>query len=211
MDPPSVTKGGTLKHPISILLFVTFLTTLVPGIQNGLAQTPSVSVYFDEDLTRVEPSCPDQPPGTVLGTLFVIAEHFPAPFIQLEYRVKFPAEVLYLGEVVRGGSAVGVSPIGIIQTWETPQDASSHLVVNEIWMLWMCVYCMETDIQICVDTHPETGYFRALRWPDMAAIYPMSHTAVACPLLHTYPPCTISPPVPVEETTWGEVKSLYRN
>jgi hypothetical protein len=70
---------------------------------------------------------------------------------------------------------------------------------------------MTQDIPICVDSHPETGYLRAISWPNMVPVYPMSHRAILCiATLPPYPPCPISPPVPVEETTWGQVKALYR-
>ena len=197
-----------MNRPISILFCVVVLTTLLPGVQIGFAQTPSVSIYFDEDLESVLPVCPDDP----LGKLYVIAVNFPAPFVQLEYKVNYPPEVIYLGEVVRGGTAVGMTPIGIVQTWPTPQDASSPLVVAEVSVAWMaCNYCESQIITICVDSHPDTGYLRAISWPNMEDVYPVSHRAVICPCCPLpYPPCPISPPTPVEATTWGHVKALYR-
>jgi len=193
-------------RPITILFCVLFLAALSASVQPGFAQTPSVTTYFDENFKLVLPVCPDDR----LGRLYVIAENFPAPFIQLEYRVNFDPEVTYIGDYIRGGTAVGWSPTGIIQTWPTPQDASSHLVVSEIVVFYNCEGCQVQGITICVDAHPETGYLRAISWPNMEPVYPMSHMAVICPNLGPNPPCPISPPVPVEATTWGHVKALYR-
>lgn len=195
------------------------LTVSLPFVDRGFAQAPTVSVYFSVDGEWALDVCPYDP----LGMLFIIAKDVPSPFVQLEYRADLPPDVIYLGEQPNGGSAVGNIVEGVIQTWPGPQDASSQLVVNVIHVLFTCQDCIRIDVPICLNSHPGTGYFRAVGWPDGSNIYPATDSAVICPslcgvpgptgrspLCGGRPECPISPPVPVSRATWGAVKALYR-
>jgi hypothetical protein len=178
------------------------------------AQYPGMWIYFNEGLSKgVEESCPDQPPGSVLDSLYIVAKSFPVPISQIEYRVNYPPQILWLGDWIQSGTAEGNTPTGIIQSWESPQDASTQLVLVKVLFIWMCQLCYDgTHIRICVDANPNTGFLRALTWPGPTVTYPDSWEAFICPnISDTYPiRCFIISGIHDEQTTWGSIKMLYK-
>ncbi len=180
--------------------------------QYGLAQPPRVSIYFDDALSRWWGMCPPDPPGVIFDSLYVVAEDFSALISQIEYKVNYEPAFLWLYDLAASGTAEGNTDIGIIQSWENPQDASTQLLLNKVFVLWMCSDCGSgnTDIMICVDSNPNTGYLRAIRWPDMSPIFPESWAVHLCPTNYYPRDCPITPPVPVEQANWGAIKSFYK-
>lgn len=186
---------------------------LICAAHASFAQSPGMWIYFNEGLTQgIESQCPPSPPGTVIDSIYIVAESFPTPISQIEYCVNYPSQLIYILDVIPSGTAEGYTSTGIVQSWESPQDASMQLLLAKVVFIWMCQACHEESFRICVDTNPNTGFLRALTWPDLTAIYPDSWKALVCPLLgDTYPEkCPIISGIPVEQTCWGSIKLLYK-
>ena len=197
------------------LIIIIPLAILGTG-QYGITQTPRLTIYFNDGLTQNhESQCPPDPPGTVFDSLYIVAEGFISPISQIEYSVKYDPAFYWITDCMVYGTAVGNTATGIIQSWSTPQDASSQLLLSKVYVIWICHSCfyeVGCNTKVCVDSNPNTGYLKALQWPDMSPIYPESWAAIIC-LCNPYPGynlCEITQPVPVEQMLWGTIKALYR-
>lgn len=181
----------------------------------SFAQNPGMWIYFNEGLSQnIKTECPPDPPGTVLDSLYIVAGSFPVPISQIEYRVNYPQQILWLADIIPSGTADGSTSTGIIQSWESPQDASAQLLLVKVLFLWNCQLCYEgTHVPICVDANPNTGFLRALMWPGPTATYPDSWEAILCPCCDPPGKCQIISGILgtlTEYTTWGGIKLIYK-
>ena len=192
-----------------LILVIAF--AIIGTAQHGLTQPPRILIYFNDGLTQdYKNQCPPDAPGTVIDSLYIVAEGFESPISQIEYSVHYDPHFFWITDLTVYGTVEGNTATGIIQSWSTPQDASSQLLLSKVLVVWNCQVCFECDINVCVDSNPNTGYLKALRWPDMSPIFPESWAAIICPT-GVYPRlCPISPPVPVEQMFWGTIKALYK-
>ena len=134
------------------------------------ADTPTIGIYFDKALTQLYADCPDLPPGSVLDTLYLALSGFSTPVEGIEYKIDFPPEVMWLGDMVSDhgdiprdrGLLIGDSFHGASMALLAPQDASNPVIILEILVLWMCQGCATTDITIEFAPHPDTGSLRAV-------------------------------------------------
>ncbi|MFH1754818.1 MAG: hypothetical protein ABIA59_03865 [Candidatus Latescibacterota bacterium] len=186
-----------------VLVLVSALLILALGTSIVSAQNPFVQVYFSHpvwgtpDGTNLT-QCPPGAPGTVLDSLYVIAHNFNMWMSAIEYQVLYPATIFFLSDNTGAPLNVGNSSIGIATAWPLPQNAFTQLVVNKVLFIYMCQFCYEgTNIPIDVVPHPDTGFVRAVRWPDNAVITAQGMRSLICGT------------TPVEETTWGNIKALY--
>lgn len=169
------------------------------------AQTPFVQVYFDygsgADPTGV---CPSAPIGTVIDEVTVIAHNFNMWMTAIEYQIDYGPVLSFLADNVDPSALViGSSPAGISIAWPIPQNAFGAFVTQTATVVWMC-----DDCGLWPDTpfpqvlgHPfySTGYIvEATRWPDVVIITGIGMASTICPVI-----------IPVEDTTWGQLKSLY--
>lgn len=184
-----------------VLIISTALLILVLGASISSAQIPNVQVYFTSDYgtyghTHLD-SCPDVPGG--LDSLYVVASNFGMWMSAIEYKVVYPWIFTWLTDNT-GGLDIGASPTGITSAWTFPLNAFFPVSVNKVYFLYNCQKCYEgTDIPIDVVPHPETGFVRAVRWPDDATVNAIGMRSLICPT------------IPTEETTWGTIKALYNN
>jgi hypothetical protein len=165
------------------------------------AQTPNVSVYFDNTLTQQAADCPAVTPGTVAQTVYVVAANFNMWMQAIEYQIVYPAALTFLGDAVDPATqlSIGSSPLGIGITWPLPANAFVPLVVQTANVLWMCDNCDGfQNQQLVVIPHPSSGLVRAIRWPDTQVVLGVGLTSLVCAT------------IPVEETTWGGIKALYK-
>ncbi len=96
--------------------------------------------------------CPPDPPGVIFDSLYIVAEDFNALISQIEYKVNYEPAFFWLYDLVPSGTAEGNTEIGIIQSWENAQDASTQLLLNKVFVLWMCSDCGSGNIDICSST-----------------------------------------------------------
>jgi hypothetical protein len=192
---------------VLVVFSTLLLLTLGASMVNAGGPIPNVQVYFTSDwgtygqTALVE--CPDAPHNTVLDSFYVVASNFNMWMIGIEYFLSLPFQINPLAqEVPNGGLVIGTAWIfpGIAISWPLPQNAFVPFAVTKIKFLYRCTLCQDgTDICIHVLNHQDTGFVRAVRWPDITFVNGIGMTSMICPT------------VPVEETTWGGIKALYQN
>jgi hypothetical protein len=182
-------------------------------VNPSVGQTPKVQLYFDSNLTQWNKSCP----GFVVDSLFVVAENFPEDLVQIEYSISYPPALAWIGDVVSSGNTVGSTPTGITHNWTAPAPASSQVVLARVLVMWQCDYCDSYVLgsHVCANAHPGSGSLRALGAEHGQWIFAEGWGANVCPPMcgeGVCPPwlCEPIPTVPVQATTWGAVKELYR-
>ncbi len=177
-------------------------------VSSAESQVPHLQIYFNFDTTGETASCPPDPSGTVIDSLYIVAEDFNAYISAIEYRVDYPPEILWLIDDTNGID-IGNSTSGIATAWPRPRNAFSPVIVNRVIFIWMCQGCSKCNIPLCANVHSDTGYLRAVRWPDLEFIY--ATTGAACICVCGPPFCICpNPPVPTEATSWGKIKAIYR-
>jgi hypothetical protein len=161
------------------------------GAVQSFAQAPVVQVFFDKYYLQQTKVC-------ALGTIdsaYVVARNFNTYIVGIEYAVSYPAGISWLGDIPASDLKIGDTPSGISEVWSIPQNGFQPIKLATI--NYFCSMCND-DSPIVVTAHPVSGYLRATRYPDLQFIYAIGMTSVFCPVN-----------IPVENTTWGKVKSLY--
>jgi hypothetical protein len=206
VNGPAVSTGGVPMKPL-ISLWFGFLLVIVAIAPASHAQVPRVAIYADEALQdRYINGCPEEPPGSVADTLYVVAEGFDMAMTSIEYRIDLGPHLFFLGDIVPDGVVEGdYSGDGIRITFPTPADATGRLLVHMIVFCYNCWRCDDIngitilDALITVLPHPESGKIQAIRWPDMTAVEAEGMPLILCQRAS----------IPVEQTTWGMIKALY--
>ncbi len=158
------------------------------------AQTPYVQVYFDPGHTQTTSDCP----GMQIDTLYVVAHNFNAWLTAIEFSITYPAEMNWLADMASTPLVIGNSPAGVALAFPTPVNGFDAVEVMQVMVMWQCSACgASTNIPLVVAPHPQTGFVRATRYPDNGFINAVGMTSLLCAT------------VPVEETTWGQIKALY--
>ena len=172
---------------------IVFAIVLLAGAAVASAQVPNVEFHF-KHVGEAEIVCGGM---DVLDTAFVVANNFAMWMSAIEYQVVYPPEMLFLGDNT-GGLNIGNSMMGIATSWPFPINAFGSAIVNTVTFVWKCDGCPRTDIPVPVVPHPITGFVRAVRWPDNALISGIGMTSLICPT------------IPIEETSWGKIKEIYK-
>lgn len=195
-----------MRFPTAVLFGVVVLgVAFAPA---ALAQVPNVALYTDKAFQEREiEGCPEEPPGAILDTLYVVASGFNMAMASIEYRIDLSPQLWFSGDIVPAGVAEGFSIDGIRISFATPADATGQLLVQKIEFIYGCQGCRDykhpisiMDVPLRVLPHPESGKIQAFRWPDMAAVEAVGLPAILCPRIG----------VPIEGSTWGAIKSLYQ-
>ncbi|MHC4060675.1 MAG: hypothetical protein ACYSR6_03555 [Planctomycetota bacterium] len=183
---------------VSVYTIVLFCAAVVL-VGSSNSQVPYVAVYFDPALQQMAANCPAAPLGTVADTLYIVAHGFDMQMSAIEYQVNYPNEILYIADIVDPSHAsTGTSESGITINFSPPVNAYTPVVVQQVFVFWFCDYCGGSiSIPLVVQPHPTSGVVSAVRSSDGAIIEAIGMTSLICP--H----------VPVENTTWGRIKSLY--
>jgi len=179
---------------IIVIVITSFFAVLpLPG---AFAQTPTVQMFFDEQLQVSMMECP----GFVFDTLYVVASGFDTQIVDVEYVISLNGHLDWYADLLPPTyTAVGISVTGIVVSFPEPVDANGPFLIQRIIAQWICVGCPQPGIPfIAVEPHPTSGKVQATRWPDMTKVEAEGIVNLLCPVL------------PVEKTTWGQVKALYR-
>ena len=177
-----------MKKSLALLVVVLLVGAVVAG-----AQVPNAEFHF-KHAGEAALVCGGM---GVLDTAFVVVNNFSMWMSAIEYQVIYPPEMLFLADNT-GGLNIGNSMMGIATSWPFPINAYSSAIVNTVIFVWQCDGCPRTNIPVPVAPHPLTGFLRTVRWPDNALIQGIGMTSLICPT------------IPVEETTWGNIKELYK-
>jgi hypothetical protein len=184
--------GGLVKAMVTIAVVLVAFAAL-----NVQAQTtPTVGVYFDQAYTVMQKPCVGP---NVMDYAYVVAFNFDAFLTAIEYKISYPASMDFVADLDIPPVTIGNSETGISMGFGTPQNGFSPVLVQRIAFIWMCNGCEPAieDDPIVVEPHPESGFVRATNFPDFEFIDAVGMTSLVCAT------------VPVNETTWGKVKSLY--
>jgi hypothetical protein len=172
------------------------LTMLMVGIAS--AQTPYIAVYFNAGHSQEAKDCPG--PGPVVDTWYIAALNFNMFLSGAEFMVSYPPAVTWLADAATPPVTLGNTPTGITMGFPFPQNGFNTVDLCQVVVLWNCETCMDPYLNnlVRVIPHPGTGFLGAVDYPGFNLVPSVGLTAVLCA-------CTI----PTEQTTWGQVKSLY--
>lgn len=163
------------------------------------AQVPNLGVFFDTDYTVMAKDCPGAPAGTVLDSCFVVANNVNAWVSAIEFGVTYPAGMAWLGESADSPLVLGSSPSGVAISYQIPANCFASYRVLTVNFVWMCSSCVGGREDIVIGPHPTTTHIRAVEWQTNNLIDLVGQTSLVCA------------DVPVEETSWGKLKSLYKD
>jgi hypothetical protein len=192
------------------VFFVTLVALTVIGASFAGAQTSYIGVFSEVALWDPPPpgGCPIGdglsnafiPPGVgVVDSLYVIAYNLNCLVTGIEFQVLFPPAMTWIADVCVQPVTFGTTASGLAMGWAIPQDGFKAINVATVIFQWTIGNCAVTNIPIPVVGHP---LFAAdPRWSCFQN--PNIFTAVGDTGI-------ICPTVPVEESTWGKVKALYR-
>jgi hypothetical protein len=179
----------------TLLLIAIVFTIAITG--SAYAQ-PNIMVYFDEDMTLGAANCPPGPPGTVIDTLYVVANNFNMWISAAEFMIVYPPQLTVLGDNFDTPLVMGTTSTGVTIGWQSPKNCFGATVLAEVVVQWMCNDCVgNLDAPIDVVPNPSLGFLRAVQWPDTFTVNAIGMRSLICAT------------TPVEETTWGQIKSLY--
>ncbi len=170
------------------------------GVYSVNAQTPNVTIYFDEYASETSADCPTGEIGTVDDEFLVVANNFNMWLNAIEYAIEYPAQIEFGSDVLVDNTlALGSSPLGIAIVFTIPGQAFGPLVVQKVEFTWMCDNCSEPNqnAPVKVVPFPASGKIRGLRYPDLLEVQGVGMTSLICAT------------IPNEATTWGKVKALY--
>ena len=178
------------------------LLFLVLSVGIASAQTPFVAVYFDHAY-QVEgnPPAPDGDPCPgidVVDYLYIALVNSNAFVTGVEFAVNYPPQIYWLADLDTQPVTVGTTPTGFSMGWPTPQNGFAGAVfVCRPTFLWKCDGCDVTDVPIIVTPHPATGFLGYTDFPGFLQFNAVGLTSLLCAT------------VPTQDTTWGQIKSLY--
>jgi hypothetical protein len=210
--------------------FLVVVIAVVVGLSAvpAKAQTPYLQVYFDDFWTvTVKDTCPG---FGVFDTLYVVGHNWNNRMTAMEYKIVYPPEIVFVADIIQtanscqlktGASpAIVAHPDGISVVWRPDYpcgwpDGFNAFLVNAVQILWNCEGCAgQLELPI-INAHgpavptPPYNYEvlgvagdlsnNDIRWE----VFGVGLTAFVC--------ATETPPVPVEESTWGGIKALYRD
>ena len=148
-------------------------------------------------------------PGTLLE-LTVVLHNVDFTVSAVDFSISYPSGMIWLADLPPDGYVnnevitIGQSPTGIAVAWHSccMQNASAGLVVLRVLILWSAE-CNERCQYRVVGGYAPLGKTQpsVIRYPDFS-----EHQAVGMTSFFNRTRCS----VPVEPTTWGKVKSLYR-
>ncbi len=174
------------------LTIISVFVILAAASSFAYAQAPAVQVVFDQNYVQQTKVCN-------LGTIdsaYVVAFNFNTWIVGIEYAVSYPTGIAWLGDQQIPITTLGDTPSGITEVWQLPLNGFAPMRLAKI--NYFCSMCQD-DSPIVVTAHPVSGALRATRYPDLAFVYAIGMTSIFCPNL-----------IPVQNSTWGEVKALYK-
>ena len=179
----------------ALLVVTVFVALAMVVAAPAEAQTPNIGVFFDNGFSRMDQDCPG---AGVMDTLYVVARNFDRYLMAVEYSINYPPSMFWVADLDLPALHIGSSPTGITEGFPTPQNGYNALLVAKVVFMWMCAGCtIITDMPVVVEPHPGTGFLGAVDFPNYDLVPAVGMKSLVCAT------------VPIEETTWGQIKSLY--
>ena len=212
-------QGSSEVITAKTTLFVALLVLVALAAPPANAQTSYIGVFFDCALWDPAPTGPPDigdgttetaiPPAVfgTLDTLCVVAYNT-CLVLGFEFKVDLGPCLAFIADFDKPGSpggkpgvTLGNSNTGVSMAFGTPQLGTAFPVnLLRILVQWQCTDCAVGNVPVKVVGHP---LFNPGLDPQYTCLFQIplfqakGLTALICPT------------VPVEETTWGRVKSLY--
>ncbi len=181
-----------------LVLFVALLMASM-GTSIVCAQIPNMEIHFTNGREAIAPCGGID----VVDSLYIVANDLNMWVGGIEYCIQYPPEILWIADRT-GGLNMGSSPWvgdgsgGIATVWGVPRNGYEPLIVNNVIFVWQCEGCPRDDIPVRACANEQTGFLRATRYPDAYFFDMIGMLSLICPT------------VPAEQTTWGNIKALYR-
>jgi hypothetical protein len=185
-----------MKKVLAVVFAAAFLCVASFGAQ---AQTPYAQVYFDNTFQQTAADCPGD---GVQQFLYVVYHNVSAFMSSTQFKVTYPAELIWMGEATSATVTIGNSFLGAKYGWPIPVNGyAGPMVVAEPFVEWYCDDCTGGTSSVVV-TNYAGGAGNELKlgtYPDATVeIYLVGMTSLICPDI-----------IPVKTQTWGAIKSLY--
>lgn len=177
-----------------LFVFAIVVAILCVGTLSSIAQVPYIAVFFDPGMTETAKNCPGP---SIVDTVYVGAMNFGMWMQAIEFTIDYSWALQWVQDIPYANLKIGSSPTGITLGWTIPANAFNPLLVMEARVLWLCNDCSVEDIPVLVNPYPGQTSPRATRWPDVVVVEAVGMESRICST------------IPVEDTTWGQVKSLY--
>ena len=176
---------------IAMLVAVALMATVVAVS----AQAPYIAVYFDQYHTQETKDCP----GFVVDYWYVAAVNFNTFITGADFAIQYPAAVTWLADLNMPPVTIGNTLTGVSMAFALPQNGYGSFELCQVKVFWNCDACVVPYVnnQVRVVPNPVTGFLGVTDYPQYNLIPGNGLTALICAT------------VPAEETTWGQVKSLY--
>lgn len=193
-----------MKKALAGVLAVAFAGCLAGA---AVAQVPYVQVYFDPALTQAQASCPGTPPfaGPPVE-LHVVYVNWNMELSEVEFSINYPPSLVWLADIQTdpGTQAViGASPggIAIATAGCCPFNGFAPVEVLRPLVVWGNCDCLQGQQPLVVGGYTELGKTQpsAVNRADFVEHLGIGMTSLVCP-----------DPIATEQSTWGQVKALYR-
>ena len=183
----------------TMLMIIAVLAVSGLFVADAAAQTTTFSVFFDDKFTQGSKDCPG---SGVLDTLYVVGSGFNALVSGAEYRITYPASLTWLSDSNTPPVAIGNSPTGISLGFPSPQNGFQAVLFHTVTVLWNCSGCGGFENGgIVVGPSLVSGASTPewTDWPSFDLFSAVGMTSLVCATVRT------------EESTWGQIKSLYQD
>lgn len=174
---------------------------------SAMAQVPNVQVYFDEAVTQTQTNCGV---ANTLDSLYVVMNNWNFNITGVDFTIEYPSVLTWLADNLPDPAtqvAIGNSATGIAIAYANccPLNGFQSALCLIPTVLWGQCDCNTGPKAVVVHGYGwgtpsiEKPYPTAIRKEDYATFEGVGLTSLICPGL-----------IPVKESTWGQVKALYR-
>jgi hypothetical protein len=188
------------------------LAVALAGVMAGsaVAQVPNIQVYFDPAHTLAQTNCPGTPPFSGLPVeLYVVMNNWNMNIAGVDFSIAYPPQMQWLFDNLPDPDTsvmLGNSPTGIAIAYANccAQDGFQAVEVLRPSILWGVCDCNSAPVggyPLVVGGYTPLGKTQpsAIRKEDFVEIAGIGMTSLVCPGI-----------VATEQSTWGQVKALYR-
>jgi hypothetical protein len=216
----SLNRSEIMKRVLVVLVLslcvVPLAAAQLPDGALAVHVSNSPVTVIDDCVTGIVTEWPYTYPGEILFFHVVICGHmYMSPqnygFLGAEYDIDISPNGMLLSWELYGDVWLGEPGMGIQQAWGICQRELHPYVIG-----WVMVFVMAPPVTVSIVPHPATGlaglmdcdvvYWQILPSPPGNG---RAGWAVAGDF-GGYNPCPCIDPNPVEESSWGQIKSLYR-
>jgi hypothetical protein len=191
------------------------LAVALAGVIAGsaVAQVPNIQVYFDPAHQLAQTNCPGTPPFSGPPVeLYVVMNNWNMNIAGVDFSIDYPAQMVWVADnlpdpdtsVQIGQSPTALGGCAIAYANCCAQDGFQAVEVLRPVILWGQCDCMQAPMggwPLVVRGYVPLGKTQpsAIRREDSQEFSGVGMTSLICPGI-----------VATEQSTWGQVKALYR-